>query len=244
MRMFVGLLAAVMTAAPAMEALAAGTPVAAVLTRVRGKVEVKAYGASEWKKAKRNMVLHEGDALKTGKRAGAAVVFQEGVETRINEESEFEIRTQKGLRGQVRQTKMKVGQVWTRMLSGKGGGRFQVRTPKAVASVRGTEADISMRKLMTVKVYEGIVDLQNAKGSQSLTAGRFSTVSGGRGPTAPRTLSKDAYEDWQNGLKSKNYEKSLQGLRDAANPSEKTLNLKVRDGDKTHDLNLKFKRKK
>ena len=58
---------AALVAVPVLEA-AAAKPVAAVITRLRGKVEVNRYGTKDWVRARRNMILHEGDSVRTKKR--------------------------------------------------------------------------------------------------------------------------------------------------------------------------------
>jgi hypothetical protein len=50
-------------------------------------------------------------------------------------------------------------------LHGKAG--MQIKSPTAVAAVRGTEADVDVDNRMVVKVYEGLVDVSNDQGSQS-----------------------------------------------------------------------------
>ena len=117
--------------------------------------------------------------------------------------------------------------------------KLNVRTPSAICAVRGTEADIEQRSLMTVKVYEGHVLLKNALGEQPLVAGQISTVAGGAAPAAPRQMTEKEMGKWQETIKVKDLGKYLKrvGL------SEKDLKVKIsKDGEET-DVVVKLKEK-
>ena len=127
--------------------------------------------------------------------------------------------------------KTSLGQGWTRLLHGKSG--IRVRTPVAVCAVRGTEADIDYNGRMTVKVYEGHVDVSNDQGTQSMTAGQMTSVGGaGQAPAAPKAMEAGDIGTWQNGLKPADLDKS-QGLLKLAAEKNRTLELEMdKDGQK------------
>jgi hypothetical protein len=108
-----------------------------------------------------------------------------------------------------------------------------VRTPSAVCAVRGTEADIEQRSLLTVKVYEGHVDVQNSLGKQSLRAGQMTTVAGANAaPDAPKDMSGKEAGKWQEEIKVSDYDKFINLLKESAS-SGKTLKTSVKMPDGT-----------
>ena len=125
------------------------------------------------------------------------------------------------------------GQLWTRMLHKMA--KINVKTPTAVCAIRGTEADIEERDMLTVKVYEGHVDVENASGKQSLKAGQMSTVAGaGAAPASPSEMGAgDKGEDIGKYLDSLNSEVS----------KERKLKLKIQKNGKTKEIEIKLKKK-
>jgi hypothetical protein len=110
-------------------------PVGAVLSSVVGKVEHMAKGSDAWKPASSQQLVQVGDQIKTGPKGKAFVVFLDGTKLLINEKSEFAYRSHSPKKVGVY---MAVGilEAWVKRVAKR---RFEVRTPSAVASVRGTE---------------------------------------------------------------------------------------------------------
>ena len=208
--------------------LRAASPVAGVVISVEGKPQFQRAGAKDFRALKFNEMLNEGDTIKTGHGVRVAVAFVGGAELRINEDSVFRMESGGGSKPTSVYTEF--GNAWTRLLHGRSG--MQVRTPSAVAAVRGTEADVNMGSgPMTVKVYEGFVDVTNDKGTTALKAGQQTQVAaGGQAPAPARAMSAADYGTWQNGLKAANLEKSLK-LLDAAAEKSRTLELEMKGRD-------------
>ncbi len=214
--------------------------VAGVVIDVKGKPVVARTGTTSWKRLKNNKYVYEQDTIKTQKGERVAIAFIGGAEVRVNESSEFVVNSGGGNK----RTSLfsKVGQAWTRMLHGRAG--LDIRTPMAVAAVRGTEADVDIHERMTVKVYEGHVNVNNSHGSQSLTAGMMTNVSAGGAPAAPTRMSQADYTSWQNGLSPEDIEKRLKKLhKKAGQKRDIKLKFKGKDG-KTKELNIKLEKKK
>lgn len=69
------------------------------------------------------------------------------------------------------------------------GGRFEIRTPAAIAAVRGTRFRVAAEGERTAtEVVEGSVRLQGARGALELAAGYASSVVMHAAPAAPRAL--------------------------------------------------------
>ncbi len=231
---------------------AAKEAVAGVVVDVRGRPVVVAKknrsrlkgltGVARKKAGKRmrhNKFVYEGDVIITNRSERVAIAFVGGAEVRINENSEFVVESGGGRTPTSLFTR--VGQAWTRMLHGKAG--MQIRTPLAVAAVRGTEADIDMRKRLDVKVYEGHVDLSNKYGTTRLRAGMMSSVSGaGMAPSRAARMRSGQQGTWQNGLTPKRLQKNLRRLQKKADRERKVQFKYMKDG-KPAELNLELEKK-
>ncbi|MBI5594898.1 MAG: FecR domain-containing protein [Elusimicrobia bacterium] len=211
-------------------------PVAGVVVDLKGKPTLKSAADGKSARVALNQFVYNGDSVKTGTGEAAAIAFVGGAEMRINADSEFVIDSGGGAKPTSVSTK--VGQAWTRLLHGKS--QMEVHTPLAVAAVRGTEADVDVDQRLSVKVYEGLVDVQNQFGSQSLRAGMMTEVSGaGQAPQAPKTMKPEDYAKWQEDLSPKDLENALKKL-DAEAERTGVLNLKFRGKDGTEkSLDLK-----
>lgn len=217
---------------------AAAGKVNAIVVYVDGDVQVKRSGEEAFAALALNDLLYAGDAVKTGPSGRASLATKGGAEVRLNENSTFNIEASGRVREMLR---LSVGQLWTRMLHKMA--KLEVRTPSAVCAVRGTEADIEQRSLLTVKVYEGHVDVQNSLGKRSLAAGQMSTVSGaGAAPAAARQMGASDMGNWQEGVTAKDMQKFLDKLSAEAG-GERKLKLKIDKDGETKDVNIRLKKK-
>lgn len=224
--------------APCAQVFAAKTPIAGVITAVTGKPRLQANGESGFFPVKRGQNVYEGDVVKTGKNDLLSVIFVGGAEVRINANSRFQFDSGGG----VKPTSIfsELGQAWTQLVHG--GAQIDIHSPTAVCSVRGTQADVSIGDGMTVKVYEGHVELFNQKGSQTLTAGQTASVASGGAPQAPQALPAGAQGTWQNTLKPQNVEEMRKALMNAAE-QERVLEIKSNKNGKQTDIKMHFKKK-
>ncbi len=216
----------------------AGT-VNAIVVYVKGDAKVKRAGVDAYSALALNDLLYAGDDVKTGASGMVSLATKGGAEVRINENSVFNIESGNRVRELLH---LAGGQLWTRMLHKMA--TLDVKTPSAVCAIRGTEADIEQRSLLTVKVYEGHVDVENPLGKQSLTAGQMSTVSGaGSAPAAAKQMSASDKGDWQKGGAAKDLQKFLDKLAAAGGGGQKKLKLKIDKGGKTKDVEIQLKKK-
>lgn len=192
------LLAAALAAlAPAEPALAAGPRAAGMAVFTEGAVRLRRPAQAEAQLAVGDR-LYLGDIVETGPASRASLVLVYGSEIRLNENTALEFIPGTASRDAV---KVENGQVWTRLLHHRGG--LSIRTPVAVCAVRGTEADVAQGETLTVKVYEGLVDVSNAAGTASLREGQMARVAGpGARPGRPFRLLPGLAGDWQEGATS------------------------------------------
>ena len=210
----------------------------AVVVYVGGDVKLKRAGAAASSELKLNEALQPGDSITTGAGAKASLVTKGGAEVRINENTTLTMPGKSRVREMY---DLLAGQVWSRMLHTKA--KLSVRTPSAVCAIRGTEADIEQKELLTVRVYEGHVDLQNAHGKQSLRAGQISTVTGANAaPAAPRQMSGSEQGKWQEDISVKDIGKYLEQVG-LTGSGDKKLKLKLDKEGKAKDVEIKLKKK-
>ena len=211
--------------------------ICAVVVYTKGSVEVLRAGEKTYKDIDANETLFIGDKIKTGRWGRASVVIKSGAEVRVNKNSEFEVSPEGDLKEVI---KLSFGQIWTKMLHKMG--NVRIKTPTAVCAVRGTEADIEQRKLMTVKVYEGHVDVENANGKQSLFAGQMTTVAGpNSAPSAAAEMKKGDQGDWQQKINVKDIEKYLEKFKDSKD--DQTLKVKINKAGQEKEVEIKMKKK-
>ena len=202
--------------------------VAGMILSIEGAPQIKS-GTGGYKAAKLRQNVYEGDSVRTGRSERVSIVFMGGAEMRINQNSVFEIRGGGGAAGargmSAASVFTRLGDAWTRMVNP--GAHMEVHSPTAVAAVRGTEGDINVEaQTMMVKVYEGLIDVTNDKGKQTLKAGQMTTASAGQAPEAPRPMTTTDYGTWQNSVK----------------PSQRSVELRTKDG-KLLKFNLEEKKK-
>ncbi|MFI5345779.1 MAG: FecR domain-containing protein [Elusimicrobiota bacterium] len=217
-------------------ARAAGEVVAGVVIVLKGAPGIKRRGASAVKPLKMSQYVNEGDELTTKAGEFASIAFIGGAEVRISESSTFVVEAGGGTKPT--QLFTTIGKAWTRLLQGHSG--INIRTPTAVAAVRGTEADVESGDHTTVKVYEGFVDVYNDHGKQALTAGQMTHVASAQAaPEPPKTMTAADVQHWQDALKGKDVEKQIQRLQKEAD-RRRSLELKTKDGKKIK-INLEKK---
>lgn len=212
---------------------------AAIVTSAK-RTMLKRAGSEEYEKLKVNTMLYEGDAVRVKRWGRAGLALTGGAEVRLKSNSYFKL-TGSGVEKE-QEVKLSLGRIWTKLLHKMA--KVRVRTPTAVAAVRGTEADVEMRDIMTVKVYEGHVDLVNDQGTQSLTAGQMSQVAGAdSAPSAPKAMQPGDYDTWQKKIKIENMDKFIQMLKaELGKPGEKTMEFDIQKGDKTKKLKIKLRK--
>lgn len=220
-------------AAPAAAAKAAGM---AVFTEGSVKLRRPALAGAPLAAGDR---LYLGDVVETGPASRAALVLLYGSEVRLNENTALEFVSGAASRDAV---KVGRGQVWTRLLHHRGG--LSIATPAAVCVVRGTEADVRQDEVLTVKVYEGRVDVKNKAGEVSLRAGQMTSVTGPLAkPAPPLRLRSGSAGEWQEGATSPDIESFLERLEAGEAPGG-TLRFNVNGGGgATRDVKIRLKKK-
>lgn len=131
-----------------------------------GTVEVKTGGKDTWEKATPNRAVFAGDFVRTAVKSRAEITLQGGGKVRIGENSELEL-TEANVTPMVKDfsANLTKGNVFVSAQAAFGEKKnVQLRTPTAVAAIRGTKYRASAgEEESNVLVYKGKVDVNAAK---------------------------------------------------------------------------------
>lgn len=169
--LFYSLVVLLVSLRPAMAQDAAGRIVSAT-----GKVEV--FRAQQWQPVGLRDVLMPGDVVRTGPGSRVAILLSDESQIKVNANSILEImevrpppgRPVRAALGHLRTIlNLLKGEVWSR----SHGKSFQIRTPAATATIRGTGLDLSIGpdNESRLAVLEGTVEFRNPRGAVFVKAG-------------------------------------------------------------------------
>ena len=177
-----------------------GGKVAAVISYVRGRVNIKRPSSKVWVSAKSGSFLYEGDEIRTRTRSRAVVTFNNGVETKLYSNTRFTVQAKEITKKKKPGNSIKIafGRIWTRVLKQKT--KFDIHTPVATISVRGTKYETNVAAKggrTTVKVFSGVVEMGNKFGKVKITKDSKSSCDAGSAPMPPAEMTKDDVPTWQ-----------------------------------------------
>jgi len=110
----------------------------AVITKVKGMVEIWPVGEKDYSNLKPGTILSDGDKIRTGSKGFAAIIFIDDKSTlKLKENSEAVITGQRSAASISKKINMDVGTV--RATVTKQNTDFVIQTPTSVASVKGTD---------------------------------------------------------------------------------------------------------
>jgi len=168
---------------------------AAVLTVISGDVQTR-FGGSGFASATDGAVLYVGSTVRTSSDARAVITLFEGSTIELEPASDITIEeATTRTSSTIVQLAQSVGRSWhvvTHLTTADS--RYEVRTPAATASVRGTAFEVAVDDgpsgpTTTVTTTEGRVATTDAAGSSEVlvTADQFTTVRANTAPEAPRS---------------------------------------------------------
>ncbi len=130
-----------------------------------GKVQFKTE-TTDWARAKPNLKVFEGNSIRTQAKSRCEITLTGGGKVRIGENSELELN-EASVKPMVKNfsANLKRGNVFVSAKAAFGEKKnIAVRTPTAVAAIRGTKYRASAGdNESSVKVYDGKVDVNQAK---------------------------------------------------------------------------------
>ena len=182
-------------------AFSANAKVVAAISTMKGLVMVKPVGSRKYIPAYKGQMLKNGEWVKTKEGVFVAIVFLDGSNIKIQQQTEVKITSYR-MTAKVLKTNLEMskGQAWSDVADQGAGGEFTITTPTAVASVKGTEFDLefdedSGESILTV--MSGEVSFSNEIGEIIAGAMEAASASKDSGPTKKR-ISKEDLPSWQN----------------------------------------------
>ena len=176
----------------------AGPASALNVRRIDGRTEIKRSGRTEWRPVDDSTSVREGDTLRTGPKGKAELRMSEGHRLSVREKTTVTVVSGgKGLQYQFRVISGRV-RAFVRKLAAKS--RFEIRTPLAVAAVRGTEFEMEVldRGTSRLSVIEGVVSFKDLDGlfnEVSVVKGQSVTIEPNQAPKPPEPVPQDILKE-------------------------------------------------
>ena len=172
----------------------------AAISSMKGNVQIRAANNRKYDSAFKGQMVRTGDWIKTDKKVFVAIVFLDGSNVKIQSNTEIEIKSSR-ITAKELKTQMYIaeGQAWSKVSKQKNG-EFKIKTPTAVASVKGTEFDVEFDDLAestTLIVLEGEVEFGNDLGAILAGAMEGASASKDEQPIEYKVAPEDLPQ-WQN----------------------------------------------
>jgi tetratricopeptide (TPR) repeat protein len=148
----------------------------------KGGEEMRFVREDLWRGVELRQDVVGGDTLRTNAIGTLAILFADQTQIRVGRQSTLVVREVATGQGNT-QLDLQAGQVWAR--AARGGTGVDVRTPAAVAAIRGTDWSLSVDPSgkTSLIVLEGVVELSNAQGSVTVRQGEGAVAAIGQAPT-------------------------------------------------------------
>ncbi|MGC8970751.1 MAG: FecR family protein [bacterium] len=162
------------------------SPYRATVTKAEGMVLKKDNYQNIWVPVSKGDILDDGDSLRTKENSYAELKFSDGSIVKVSENTDLSIYKD--------YLSLAIGYI--RLYITKLFPNFEVRTPSAVAGVRGTEfsVEVLIDQTTIVTVYEGEVDVTAQGKTIRLKKGESGVVRPKSPPTMNKGVSKDDIE--------------------------------------------------
>ena len=156
-------------------------PVGSIVA-AKGGEEMRFVREDAWREAQIRQDVVGGDTLRTNAIGNLAILFADQTQIRVGRNSTLVVNEVASTQGNT-QLSLQSGQVWAR--AARGGTGVDVKTPAAVAAIRGTDWSLSVDASgkTSLIVLEGVVELRNAQGSVTVRQGEGAVAAIGQAPT-------------------------------------------------------------
>ncbi len=188
--------------------MVANKKVVAAIANLKGKALVKPVGTRKFSAAYKGQMIKNGDVIKTPKKVFMSIVFLDGSNIKIQQETELRVTSYRRTAKELATTlDLARGEAYSDIASQGSDGEFTVKTPTAVAAVKGTELNVDFNEdseETSLVVTEGSVEFYNPEfpdQAQSVGAGEGSTLEVGQeAPSEPEEVPEDELPTWQNDI--------------------------------------------
>ena len=221
--------------------LIAETRVVAAISSIKGDVKIRPGSERKYNSAYKGQMVKNKDWIKTGKNVFVSIIFLDGTNIKIQANTEIEIQSSRITRKELK-TQMYIaeGQAWSKV-SSQNEGEFKIKTPTAVATVKGTEFDVKFDDLAestTLTVIEGEVLFGNDIGQVLASAMEGATANKEDPPKEYKVKPKDIPK-WHNntdptfGFKLTPDKTDKHPINSPLRVSIQAINLKSKQADNT-----------
>ncbi len=170
-------------AAPRNSAASRQAPMATVQTLL-GAATIRPVNASAAQPLRLRRSLYPGDIVATGSGTKLTLLFQDGAQVRLRENTAVEIQSSSAARGKANLLRVLGGEIWARLRPGN-----VLSTRTAALGVLGTEIRLAATDGdSTLTVIEGVVDFHNDFGEVTVNSSQQSVARVGQAPTKPVTI--------------------------------------------------------
>jgi tetratricopeptide (TPR) repeat protein len=157
-------------------------PAAGAIVAAKGGEEMRFVREDLWRSAPIQQSVVGGDTLRTNEIGNLAILFADQTQIRVGRNSTLTVNGIAGGQAGNTQLNLQAGNIWAR--AARGGSGVDVKTPAAVAAIRGTDWSLSVEGGRTsLIVLEGVVELTNPQGSVTVRQGEGAVASIGQAPT-------------------------------------------------------------
>ena len=174
--------------------------VVAAISAMKGNVQIRSASERKYESAYKGQMIRGGDWIKTDLNVFVAIVFLDGSNVKIRAGTEIEINSSRVTAKELNtQLYIADGQAWSQVSKQKYG-EFQIKTPTAIASVKGTEFNVDFDDLeesTTLTVIEGEVLFGNDLSTVLAGAMEGATATKDEAPEKYKVEPKDLPQ-WQN----------------------------------------------
>jgi len=202
----------------------AGKARVATLSNVKGSVTIKKAGTTDWIPAADRMELREGDELKTEAGASAIVRMDDGTMSKIGPLAKMSMDQLTSIgNNNATSLNVSIGKSWNRVQKLTKDTAFIVKTPTAVAGVRGTffSAEVEKTTDSTFDVYDGSVQVAGTADQNAavlVDAHNTTTVAPNAKPTTPSRMPAAEEQKGRGGFTVQEYAAAKFDLQIAVNP--------------------------
>ena len=134
-----------------------------VVVKVSGKAFVRNIAEQQWTKCYPGQTLDENYVIKTEEKSKVELLLFDGTKIVVSEKTEIVLSK---VTPQEKVIQQKSGKVRFKVSKLQEGAKFEIITPTAIMSVRGTEFSVFVKEDLSteVKVFEGIVNVKTLAG--------------------------------------------------------------------------------
>ena len=147
-----------------------------------GKGEFRDPQQTNWRQAGEGQKLKSSQFVRTGDASKMGLLFADKTQMRLGQNSMMQLVLASNTKDQKTTIDLRQGRTWMQSKTTPGG--LEVRTPSALAAIRGTDWELVVDAdgKTTLSVFSGQVDISNAAGAVSVARNEQATVEIGKAP--------------------------------------------------------------